>query len=151
MRIPTLFALLTLAMGCSDVQEFQLPAGSDGAQGPSTAGGNPVCGSDSDPNNCGVCGHSCLGGACAAGACVPVRLASDQGDSAYGAAWYPYTTDIGDPLPGPDRLAVDDTHVYWLNLRGEVMRVPIAGGDPERVAKTAANPAWLVLDGQSVY
>jgi outer membrane protein assembly factor BamB len=152
MRIHALLAVTTLAIGCSDVQEFQLPAGPDnGSQGPSTADGNPVCGTDSDPKNCGVCGHSCLGGACAAGACAPVRLASGQGDSAYGVPWYSYTTDIGDPLVGPDRLAVDDTHVYWLNLRGEVMRVPIAGGDAERIAKTTAAPAWIDLDAQFVY
>ncbi len=154
MRRIALIAVTALAMGCSDVQEFQLPGGPGGpagALGPSTASGDAVCGSDSDAHNCGVCGHSCLGGACAAGACAPVRLASGQGDSAYGVPWYSYTTDIGDPLVGPDRLAVDDTHVYWLNLRGEVMRVPIAGGDAERIAKTAAAPAWIDLDDQFVY
>jgi hypothetical protein len=29
-----------------------------------------------DPDNCGRCGHSCLGGACTAGTCQPVLLAS---------------------------------------------------------------------------
>ena len=27
-----------------------------------------------DPNNCGACGHSCLGGACSAGQCQPVVI-----------------------------------------------------------------------------
>lgn len=30
-----------------------------------------------DANNCGACGHSCLGGACTAGACQPMRLFTD--------------------------------------------------------------------------
>jgi sugar lactone lactonase YvrE len=60
-------------------------------------------------------------------------------------------TDVGDPLQGADRIAVDDTHVYWLNLRGEVMRVPISGGKVERVANTQPNPAWIELDDQFVY
>jgi hypothetical protein len=42
-------------------------------------------------------------------------------------------------------------HVYWLNLRGEVMRVPVDGGATERVASTKALPCWIGLDGELVY
>jgi hypothetical protein len=105
------------------------------------------CASISDPESCGVCGHSCLGGACLAGACEPVVLASGQGDSAFPG----FQNDIGDPHTGPDRIAVDDAFVYWLNLRGEVMRVPIAGGTPERLATVAGMPLWIVLDDTWVY
>jgi hypothetical protein len=139
----TLAVIALSLMGCTFVQEFQL-----NGDGGITA---PGCGDSSDANNCGACGHSCLGGACTAGKCAPVVLASGQGDSASGVPWYPYTNDIGDPLVGPDRIAVDGTHAYWLNLRGEVMRVPIAGGTTERVAITKPGPAWIALDDQFVY
>ena len=32
-----------------------------------------------DPAHCGACGHDCLGGACDAGTCAPVELASGKG------------------------------------------------------------------------
>jgi hypothetical protein len=38
-----------------------------------------------------------------------------------------------------------------LNLRGEVMRVPIGGGAAERLAQTAAMPLWLVIDDLFAY
>jgi hypothetical protein len=138
--------LIASAIGCNYAQEFQLL--SNGDAGPPVDGG---CGAPSDPNNCGACGHSCLGGDCANGSCVPVVLASGQGDSVSGVPWYPYTTDGGDPLVGPDRLAVDDSYVFWLNLRGEVMRVPVAGGDAVRVTKTKGTPGWIDLDDTFVY
>ena len=138
-------ALVLLAAACNFSQDFQVPAEGSGP------GAGGTCGSASDSANCGTCGHSCLGGACSYGKCVPVVLASEQGDSAYGAYWYPYTTDIGDALVGPDRIAVDGTHVYWLNLRGEVMRVATSGGDAQRVAQTAATPIWIGLDGAFIY
>jgi len=34
-----------------------------------------TCASQTDAQNCGACGHSCLGGACSGGACQPVELA----------------------------------------------------------------------------
>src|SRR5436309_967588 len=120
MRKGTLVVIILSVMGCNFTQDFQLPAGSTTPSSAADAG----CGGPSDPNNCGACGHSCLGGACTAGKCAPILLASGQGDSASGVPWYPYTNDIGDPLEGPDRIAVDESHAYWLNLRGEVMRVP---------------------------
>lgn len=147
--------VLTLALAaCHFSQDFQVSASADGGEPKANvvpAAGDAGCGSDSDPNHCGACGHSCLGGACAAGACAPVVLASGQGDSVYGVPWYPYNTDAGDALDGPDRLAVDESHVYWLNLRGEVMRVPVSGGEASRVAKTGRGPGWIGLDDEHVY
>src|SRR5690349_9900576 len=110
MRKDILMAIALSAMGCNFVQEFDLPATEK----------DTSCGSPSDANNCGLCKHSCLGGSCVAGKCAPVLLASGQGDSVSGVPWFPYLTDAGDPLQGADRIAVDSTHVYWLNLRGEV-------------------------------
>lgn len=61
-----------------------------------------------NPAHCGRCGHDCLGGACVAGRCQPVVLASDQ--------------------EGPSAIALDETHVYWTNDdTGEIRRSPIRG------------------------
>jgi hypothetical protein len=48
---------------------------------------------ESDPENCGACGHSCLGGACQAGVCAFVELATKQ--------------------VVPSGLAVGDGAVFW--------------------------------------
>ncbi|MDB4938903.1 MAG: hypothetical protein JWP87_5875 [Labilithrix sp.] len=45
-----------------------------------------------DMNNCGQCGHSCLGGKCTGGKCEPLQLAR---------------------VSNPSGLAVDMTHVYF--------------------------------------
>jgi hypothetical protein len=47
----------------------------------------------SDPVNCGSCGHSCLGGACDAGSCQPVVLQSG--------------------LAGPTLVMVSGSSVFW--------------------------------------
>jgi hypothetical protein len=68
-------------------------------------------------NNCGACGHGCLGGACSAGACQPVVLAT---------------------LAGGCGLAIglDATRVYWSYSNncalsaGVIMSVPLSGGSP---------------------
>jgi hypothetical protein len=77
----------------------------------------PVCGPEvdlqSDPANCGTCGHDCLGGGCADGACKPVELATAQG-----------------ALRG---IVVDATHVYWAGP-GAIRRVKKTGSAPEDVA-----------------
>jgi hypothetical protein len=135
---------ICVPIACTYVQDFSVPNGpAEGDAGTTEAS----CASVSDPESCGVCGHSCLRGACAAGVCQPVVLASGQGDSAFPG----YTSDIGDPHTGPDRIAVDGAFVYWLNLRGEVMRVSVAGGNPERLATTSGMPQWLVIDDTSIY
>jgi hypothetical protein len=60
----------------------------------------------SDGDNCGTCGHSCLGAACRGGACAAVLLATGS----------------------PADLAVDPANVYWTDgTNGNVERCPIAG------------------------
>src|SRR5579859_928196 len=48
---------------------------------------------ETDPHNCGRCGHDCFGGACISGGCQPVVLASGQNDSS--------------------AIALDAKNVYW--------------------------------------
>ncbi len=60
-----------------------------------------VCGTacvnvQSDPANCGRCGHSCLGGACTNGACGAFDYYVPSGAS-------------------PERVAADGSYVYWVN------------------------------------
>ena len=44
----------------------------------------------------------------------------------------------------PTSLATDGTHVVWTNRTGEIMRVSVTGGEPERVAM-ADEPAGVTL------
>jgi hypothetical protein len=74
----------------------------------------PCIDKKTQPEHCGQCGHSCLGGTCAAGVCQPVVLASNE--------------------ENPFEIAVDDSHVYWTNYvagpKGAVRRIPKTGGAP---------------------
>ncbi len=67
-----------------------------------------------DGNNCGTCGHSCLGGTCSSGACQPVAV-------------------TGVLSSGPSVIGVDSQYVYY--------QVPSAStslaADAYRVAKSA--------------
>lgn len=81
------------------------------------ASGDACTDVQTDPLNCGTCGHDCFGALCVAGACgvAPTLLASGQ---------------------SPASLAVDATNVYWVNElkqpagsagHSQVMRCAIAG------------------------
>jgi len=72
-----------------------------------------------DTDNCGSCGHSCLGGGCNAGACLPITLAS------------------GADVVGSIGLAVDATSVYWTNQNG-------ANSALNKIGKTGGTPSFVV-------
>lgn len=82
---------------------------------------------DSDSENCGSCGHSCLGAACQAGVCAFVTLVSNQ--------------------PAPSGLAVGGGSVFWTT----------EGTNPDYVgsvfalslANPAATPAVLAAGSQN--
>lgn len=95
------------------------PSG-DGAceAGFTTCGGGGTCATKlaDDPLNCGACDHSCGGGACFAGACQAVAIAS------------------GLDSPAASEIAIDDTFVYFPAAlengvtTASVYKVPKAGG-----------------------
>jgi hypothetical protein len=93
----------------------------------------------SDPNNCGVCGRSCFGGACDGGICQPIVLADNQ--------------------QLPVAIAVDDTFVYWSDYRGpdsggigQIWAATKDGlGTPFVVRSAEPSPGPLLPVGNSLY
>lgn len=134
---------------------------------------NDACEVDlrSDAANCGLCGHGCLGGTCELSRCQPVIVAEGQAYAYHLAAtetslyWTrqdgsvmaaeaggaPQVLVSGQNTPGD--IAVNSTHVYWVNLGdGTILRVPLGGGAPEVVLKNAEFPWSLaVSDTTLVY
>gem|GEM_PF-1925848 len=103
-------------------------------------GGGASCGVDfsTDPENCGRCGHSCLGGVCQAGTCQPIVLASGQ--------------------LNPGAVVVAGPYVYWTRTGdtttgqgGAVMKVAATGGTPVEVAANQNTARGLALDGSNMY
>jgi hypothetical protein len=92
-----------------------------------------------DGNNCGSCGHSCLGGGCIAGKCQPTHLA---------------------PAFEPGALAIDAQYAYWTNNSqnngsGAIQRTLLAGGGTVSsiVSNLTAGVTLLgiAVDADSVY
>ncbi len=84
------------------------------------------CETQNDPANCGACGHSCLGGTCAAGRCQPALLARTH--------WF-----TGPVLAGQDRgftapIALVDGGVLWADEAG-LWQVDRSGGVITKLAR----------------
>jgi hypothetical protein len=88
-----------------------------------------------DPLNCGSCGHSCLGGPCVGGACQPFALVTNQ--------------------QNPYDIAIDATNVYWVNEvpAGTVNSCPITGcnNTPTVLASAQSNPTGIAVSQGVVY
>ena len=84
-----------LASGGSTDAGIALPERDAEAEAEASADASCTADLGSDPRNCGACGHDCLGGACSAGRCEAVELASQPGPI------------VGGPI-------VDSTNVYWV-------------------------------------
>jgi hypothetical protein len=78
---------------------------------PSSSSTGAGCGISCDPQNCGLIGHDCLGGACVDGVCKPFVVADGQSH--------------------PEGLALDDAFVYFTELDDNgIRRCPLAGCGP---------------------
>lgn len=132
-----------------------------------------------DANNCGACGHSCGGGACSAGQCQPVVIASGQqsplgiavsGGNVYFAAFSGGTvmkvptaggtvTTLATGQNFPTDVATDGTNVYWTDAGstansetdGAVMKVPVGGGTVTALASNQHFPNGVAVNGTSVF
>src|SRR5262245_11453638 len=147
-------SMVGLVLGCRPMDR-QFGAGGAGG-GPTTSSGiidppDPIPGTGAGPcapgqrpcsggcvdvvsnsENCGECGHSCLGGACELSTCQPVVLAAGQG--------------------GPRGIAVDEQNVYWANENdGTVMGVRKSGGPVFKIATGQKTPSAVATDGTLVY
>ncbi len=96
------------------------------------------CASDaslaSDPQNCGRCGHDCLGGACMGGVCQPVTLY--------------------DRLDFLTSLVVDDVNLYWETTSvtaGALSYGPKTGGTATVISMSPMPTSGLAVDDASVY
>jgi hypothetical protein len=101
----TVLAAVTILAGsqaCDDLKVAPLneDAGTADSAPPEDDGATSDSGEDcttpapNDPANCGRCGHSCQGGACKAGVCQPLVLATDR--------------------RSPVDIAVNGAYVYWV-------------------------------------
>jgi hypothetical protein len=130
------------------------------------------CGNvQTDPNNCGYCGHSCGTEACVDGVCGSTVVATNQAN-AYAIAADDvnvYWTTTGNassvvqaPVAGggatilwssandyPAALAVVSGQVYWTDeiMSGTVSRVPVGGGASIPVASNLSYPSALAASG----
>jgi hypothetical protein len=89
-----------------------------------------------DVNNCGGCGHVCIGGGtCTAGVCQ-----------------YP-VTELASTPSGVIELVEDDTNLYWTSQSTTapgVYYMPKAGGSPTPVA-TGTTPSGIAIQGGYIY
>jgi sugar lactone lactonase YvrE len=86
----------------------------------------------SDPDNCGACGHSCLGGACSLGTCQPVALAG--------------------VLLGVNALTLDTENVYFSDIQsGTVYRMTKNGASLTALVTVAEEPVQLAVDATNLY
>ena len=150
------------------------PSTCGGGQSACLANNVPYCAAlQTDASNCGVCGRSCLGGACVAGVCQPVALASGMNQPAgiaidannvyfttFGGGSVHRVAKNGGPVallasgvPQSHGIVTDGTAVYWANLTstGAIRRVPVGGGSVSSLTGPLNGPAWPALFNGQVY
>lgn len=108
------------------------PQGGAGGQGGSagTGGGSPCGDTQTDPKNCGACGHDCLGGACQAGMCQPEVLRDNF---------------INDPY-----FLVDDNQLFWCSSSdGKIMHGPKTPGATDTLLADVGNPPFELAQNKT--
>lgn len=99
------------------------------AEGFASCEGEPTCGTNlaTSADHCGACGRSCLGGTCTNGRC-PRQTLTTVGMLPYG-------------------IALDETHVYYTDRDGGVLRkMPKAGGPPVELATNQESITFVAVD-----
>lgn len=76
-------------------------------------------------------------------------------DATWGRVWR-YDVEFGEPVvlaigQSPHRMALDLSHVYWINDSGSVLRVPRGGGYPQSVASGLHEFRDIALDEFQLY
>ncbi len=84
-----------------------------------------------DPTACGTAKTDCLGATCTDGVCAPLALASG--------------------IDKPVALAVDDTHVVWIDAASHVGMVPKRGGTVTQLATLPAGAMSIASDDAAAY
>jgi len=150
--------LVGAALGCSSTStnEGDADAGTGGSAGDSGADAPALCddaGLASDPNHCGACGHSCLGGGCVDGKCMPTSI-FDNDTKKYGSSGtmgpllvdgdYLFVGDAGDlgatGLTGALwRMATDGTDLLRLDEPGST--------EVQAIALNKSSLFWTSLEG----
>jgi hypothetical protein len=95
------------AVACTDPTPLCIDGACAPCTGGTTACNNACVDEQTDADNCGACGHGCLGGTCAGGICQPITLVSTSADGS--------------------RIVVDADDVYW-EPGSQVVSCPIGGG-----------------------
>lgn len=150
-------AVIGVAAACSDLRvagqtdagpvppQTEEDASAVDAGGGAEGGADAACTTPAanDPDNCGVCGRSCGGGACQAGVCQPLLLATKR--------------------LSPADIAVRAGYVYWAEQGtatnagkdGRVARSPIvcaqAGGCATDLADAGASLSGIAVNAEHVY
>jgi hypothetical protein len=124
-----------------------------------------------DPSNCGRCGHDCLGGACIAGACQPVTLASGRcfeylavsSTAVFAGVAHGGILSVALPTGAPvmltgqesSGLAATEGDVFWVNDSGLwVARGGVASGIANLVSDSepiAGDGRGITVDASRVY
>jgi hypothetical protein len=129
---------------------------------------------NSNDKHCGACDHNCQGGACTAGQCQPVVLASglqsatDLAVDTSNVYWTHWSSNFGGvfsvPITGGPMktlasindsfaIATDGTRVYVTQhlTSGSVFSIPVAGGNPLILASGQGRPVSIAVDGGWAY
>jgi len=128
-----------------------------------------------DPNNCGACQHSCLGGACQNGRCQPVTLASQvqtydlavDGDTVFATAGGSVGSVpkvggtfglIAPASNGSLHLAIAGGRIYWDDLAlssfpgfDRILSMPVGGGAPQSEREDAYYPCGFAANATDLF